>query len=328
MARKSQSPEVKLARLRQLRDQASSPELLRELRAALTDPVNIVVAEAAGIAGKARLTELVPEMLAAYEHFLTDPVKRDKNCTAKLAIVEALDNLEYDDPDIFLDGIRYVQMEPVWGGQEDSAAPLRCVCAAALVRVNHPDVLSLLIDLLMDDDRRARVGAAYSLASSGKNTAMYLLRLKARMGDAEPEVTAECLNGLLRLAPKESLSFVAEFLQSPDMALQEAALLALGSSRLPEAFDALRLFWNRHPSEELRETVLVSISLLRLPVATEFLVSLVAEGPVDSAGTALSALAIFRHDSAFRERISAIVSSRNERNLREIFQKKFRTDEG
>lgn len=325
MAGKSRAAEAKLARLRQLRDRPSSPELLPELRTALVDSLNIVVAEAAGIAGTARLTALMPELLAAYDHFMTDPLKRDRNCTAKIAIVEALDNLEYDEAKIFLEGIKYIQMEPVWGGREDSAAPLRCVCAAALVRINHPDVLSLLIDLLMDDDQRARIGAAYSLASSGKNTAMHLLRLKARMGDVEPEVTAECLNGLLRLAPHESLSFVAEFLQSPDVTLQEATLLALGSSRLPEAFDVLKQFWDGSPRPELQETVLLAVGLLRLPVATEFLLSLVAEGQAESAAGAVSALAIFRHDTVFRERVAALVATRNDRDLQQVFLTKFCT---
>jgi HEAT repeat protein len=319
VARQTRSPEVKLARLRELRDAALTTEAKEEIRRALSDPVNVVAAEAAKIVGREILAEFAPELLAAFEHFMVDPVKRDRNCTAKIAVAEALDNIEHDDPEIFLRGIRYVQEEPVWGGREDSAAPLRSICAAALVRINHADALPLLIDLLADPERTARMGAAYALASSGKNSAMLLLRLKARLGDAEPDVTAECLNGLLRLAPKESLPFVAEFLRSPDRALQEATLLSLGSSRVPEAFDVLKEFLEGFHSHELRETALLAMALLRLPVATEFLVSLVAEGPVRDAAPALAALAVFRHDPA-------IVTQRPEPALAKTLAQKFQAD--
>ena len=52
--------------------------------------------------------------------------------TEKTAIVEALDHLESSDEELFLRGVRMTQLEPGWGGQHDTAAPVRSRCAFAL----------------------------------------------------------------------------------------------------------------------------------------------------------------------------------------------------
>ena len=98
-------------------------------------------------------------------------------------------------------------------------------------------------------------------------------RLKARLGDREPEVFSECLSGLLACAPKENFPLVSGYLDGDDIPVREAAILALGRSRLPNAFAVLSAFWNRQPPAALRETVLLAMVMLRLPAATEFLSS-------------------------------------------------------
>src|SRR5439155_10542396 len=110
---KGRSTEAKLARLRSLRDLPASPELLKELRAALGDPSNLVVAEAAAMAGHAHLAELVPDLVAAFARFLEDPVKTDKLCRAKIAIAEALNQLEFSEEEVFWRGARFVQLAQV-----------------------------------------------------------------------------------------------------------------------------------------------------------------------------------------------------------------------
>src|SRR5262249_11165043 len=141
---------------------------------------------------------------------------------------------EYAEEDLFWRGARYVQLEPVWGGSQDTAANLRVACAFGLVRVHARGVITYLVDLLCDPEKPARAGAAQALAYSETEAAGLLLRFKARVGDSEPEVISECFGGLLKLAPEESVPFVAEFLTSPDSAVQEAAILALGDSRRRE----------------------------------------------------------------------------------------------
>src|SRR5438477_10795822 len=118
---KPQSLDARLARLREIRKDPSSSQAQATLRAGLRGASNIVAGDAAEIVGEARLTDLIPDLVAAFEHFLDEPEKRDKQCRAKIPIIEALNKLEYDDEAFFLRGIRYVQPEPVWGGSHDSA---------------------------------------------------------------------------------------------------------------------------------------------------------------------------------------------------------------
>ena len=112
---------------------------------------------------------------------------------AKLAIIETLNKIDSDEEAVFLQAIRHVQMEPRWGDPEDSAAHLRGAAAFGLVRMNHPGVVLLLVELLTDPEKIARCAAARALGESRLRTAVPLLRFKARTGDKEPEVIAECL---------------------------------------------------------------------------------------------------------------------------------------
>jgi hypothetical protein len=324
---KARSLEGKLAKLRALRHAPSSPQLLEDLRAALGDASNLVVAEAAAIAAETHLNDLAPDLSAAFDRFMDDPVKRDKQCRAKIAVAEALNKLEFDEDEFFWRGARHVQLEPVWGGSQDTAAPLRVACAFGLVRTRAAGLLSYLTDLLCDPEKPARIGAAQALAYSETDAAYLLLRLKARLGDKEPEVVAECFNGVLHLKPEEGVAFVAEFLHAPDQAVQEAAILALGDSRRRDAFDALKAFWDKSVDAPLKDTVLVAFALLRLPPATDFLLGLVAAEIEPVAAAALSALALHRYDERLRERTAAAVAQNGRPALRIQFDKSFRVKE-
>jgi HEAT repeat protein len=324
MAKARRTTETKLVRLRSLRGAPVSPELLQELGDALADSSNLVVADAAALVAEARLVDLAPALTAAFDRFLVNPTKTDKLCRAKIAIAEALNQMDFAEEDTFWRGARYVQFEPVYGGERDTAAPLRISCAFSLVRVHARGVLALLVDLLSDPEKDARLGAAQALAYSETEAAGLLLRLKARVGDSEPDVVSECFTGLFKLAPPEAVPFVAEFLEAPDRAVQESALLALGDSRRPQAFEVLKAFWERLIDAELREPVLMSLSLLRLPAASDFLVGLVETGTRSIAEAAISALALHRYDDRLRERIAVIVSQKEHQALQGHFQDRFR----
>ena len=136
--------------------------------------------------------------------------------------------------------------------------------------------MTLLVDALADPQKDVRIAAAQALGYVGTVPPGLLLRLKARIGDGEPEVLSECFSGLLTIDPKENLPFVSRFLETGGLARAEAAAIALGNSRLPEAFDVLRSCWQRSSSSELREQVLLAIAMLRLPVAIDYLLELVA----------------------------------------------------
>jgi len=321
---KVRSADAKLARLRQLRTEPPSPQLAEELGRALRDSSNVVAAEAAEMAGEARLLDLVPILVEAFDRFLDDGERTDKLCRAKIAVVEALNKMDFTDEEFFLRAVRTVQPEPVWGGSRDTAVPVRVASAFGLVRVRHRGVLPLLIDMLAESDKAERAGAAQALAYDGTEAAGLLLRLKARLGDAEPEVLSECFSGILELMPEAGVAFVAEFLRGADEAVREAALLALGSSRRPAAFPVLKTFAETH-SDTLQEVALVALALLRLPPATEYLLSLVAGPSQPVALAALGALAVHRYDPSVRERTAAAVAQNGDRALRAQFEKRFRT---
>jgi HEAT repeat protein len=322
---KRRGAEAKLDRLRTLATEPVSPERLEVLRKSLADPSNLVVATAAGVIGDRGIRELSADLVAAFDRLMIEPEECDKQCRGKIALVEALNKLEYDEPEIFLRGIVHVQ-EPGWGQEkgQDAAGPLRAHCAFALARINPPDLLLHLTDLLLDSDKRARVGAARALGGSGSLAAMPLLRFKARLPDKEPEVIGECFSALLALAPAESLSFVSSFLSSAGADVQEAAIFALAEIRRPETFAILKDFWPRTPPG-LEDMVLLAIAMLRLPPALDFLIDLVAKKDPHSSA-AVSALAIHRHQDKIRESVAAAVAVNSEPALGQWFQKKFRKD--
>src|SRR5947209_17097273 len=106
------SLDEKLAALRELRGQSFAPEQKAELRERIGDRSNLVVAAAAAIAGENTLVELARDLEAAFDRFLAHPLKDDKLCRAKIAIVQALDRMEHREPDVFLKAARHVQLEP------------------------------------------------------------------------------------------------------------------------------------------------------------------------------------------------------------------------
>jgi HEAT repeat protein len=317
------SLDQKLAAIHRLRDQPSSPDSTAELRRGLSDKSNLVVAAAAVVAGEQAKVELADALESAYPRFLVEPLKNDKLCRAKIAIIQALDKLEHDRPDLFQQAARHVQFEPVWGGRADSASPLRVAAIVALTRIGGSDVMPLLVDALTDPEKDVRGAAAQALGCIGHVAADPVLRLKARLGDADADVVSECLSGLLAIDPRENLSFVSGFLDTANPARCEAAVLALGKSRLPEALDALKDCWPRATASALRQQILLGISMLRLPAATDYLLEIVAAAPETDALAALSALKIHNYDQRLRPRIAEVIRKRGSKTLQSRFERDF-----
>ncbi|MFO0888411.1 MAG: hypothetical protein U0790_04600 [Isosphaeraceae bacterium] len=177
MAKRS-SLDDKLAAIRGLRSREPGPALTAELQKALADRSNFVVAAAAAVAGDRGIVELAGDLESGFTRYLEDPVKTDKLCRAKLAIVHALDKLEHRRSDVFLQAARHVQLEPVYGGSEDTAAPLRAAALRALARLDEPGVRLVLADALIDREKDVRVAAAERLAYEGSEAAALLLQLQ------------------------------------------------------------------------------------------------------------------------------------------------------
>ncbi len=127
----------KLAALRAMRNQPPSATDASELRPFVRDRSNLVVATAAALVAERSLLELAADLEAAFDRFLIDPLKNDKLCRAKIAVVETLEKMEHLKRGVFEKAARHVQLEPVFGGKEDTAARLRdrTLCARADRRV-------------------------------------------------------------------------------------------------------------------------------------------------------------------------------------------------
>jgi HEAT repeat protein len=284
--------ERKLEALAALRT-APAKQAVEPLRKALKDRSNYVVSKAVAVAGEMRITELVSDLVRAFERFMTDPVKTDPQCWAKNAIVKALKDLHCDDPAVFLRGIGHVQMEAVWGGQVDTAVTLRGACALALVAcaLDRLTILTHLVSLLSDEALPARLDAVTALGQVPGADTVLLLRLKALLGDKEPEVTGRCFDVLLELAPEQSIPFVDRFLSGKDPDLQAEAVGALAGSRHPAA------------------------AKLLLPV--------IETGRAELAKAAIVSLAHSRFREEFRERIEAGVRRRDIAALTDAYRTEF-----
>ncbi len=315
--------EAALAALRSVRDDPRSETATSELRNALEHRSSHVVASAAGLVAELDIRGLASELEAAFDRFMHNPTKTDKGARAKAALADALYRTEEPAHALFLRGIRHVQLEPVYGGKADTAARLRGICALGLVRINHPDVLAELAELLADPEPAARRSAARAIGYHESELGLPLLRLKLLSGDEDPEVIAACLAALLKIGAESSLPFVGRLLERADRETCQAAALALGEARIPDALALLRDLWERSDDAELRRTALLAIATLRHDQALEFLLALIAEAPGPSARDAIEALAIYKDDVALGERVRDTAKRREDLDLSGAVEKAF-----
>jgi len=312
-----------LEQLARVRNDPRSPEALALLRKILAGRSSHAAAKAAEIAGESEIEALVPDLVAGFQRFLDKPVKSDPGCAAKVAIADALYRIGAAEIDLYLRGIHHVQLEPQWGAPADTAVDLRGTCALALIRVHYPDYLSEIAELLADREPAARRGAVQALIYSENPAALPLLRLKALVGDEDEQVVSDCLLALLKISGVEAMDFVGRFLNNPSESVVEAALLALGGSRLPQAFPILKEFSEGPISAALSRSALLAIAMLKQDDAIDYLLALIADTPPIQAREAIRALAVYRHDDSLRERVDALVQRRREKPLSAFFAEVF-----
>lgn len=287
--------------LDRLRDAAPDADSLRKY---LRHKSNFLVAKAAKIAAAQGLNSLIPDMLQAYPRFVADAAKSDPQCWAKLALVNALAELGHDDSVPYLQGLAHIQMEPVWGGQADSAGGLRAACAQALVNcrsLGDVQVLTYLTDALADADKGVRVSAAHAIGRIPRPEAAPPLRLKALMGDEEPEVTGTCFSSLLQIDADAGVEFVGRFLKGGGDAAAEAAM-ALGESKSEAALQALLRHFPAERDALLKETIITAAALTKQNEAFVFLTELIENDSVFS-GAAVKVLAALGIPAEVRGRL-------------------------
>jgi HEAT repeat protein len=320
---KSDPIERSLDRLGELRRADASETAVQEVREFLRNRSNLVVAKAAKVARELQMKALVPDMVSAFNKLMADAPRLDQRCAATTEIVSALYELNYEEPAPYFTSLKHVRMEASFGPPVDEAAKLRAVSAQGLVRTRHPDALAEVMQLLVDREPAARIGAVRALAVNGGEAGILLLRLKVLTGDAESVVLGECFSGLLEASPVKSVPFVAKYVDSEDSDVAQAAMLALGESRLPAAYEVLREKWSRTAGVPAKNILLASMASSKLEEAIAFLVSLVETESVPTAVAVVEALSIYSRSERVRKSVNDAVLARRDQSLADHFKREF-----
>lgn len=242
-----------------------------KLAAAIRSKYNFVAEKAARMIANRAAIDLAPELEKALAARLDQPAAADKGCLAKLAIVRALVQLEYDAPEVCERGIRHIQMEASFGPPIDTAAEFRAACAMALVNGSHRDKLRVLLPLLIDKEWQARAGAIRAIGVEGSEAAMLLLRFKAMTGDENPDVIYECFSSLIAAERAMAVEFIDGYCDSPRDEIAESAMLALGASRRNDAIETLKRRFEGRRNPRLTKALLLAIATSRSDEARAWL---------------------------------------------------------
>jgi HEAT repeat protein len=316
----------KLEHIAALRQSSDTATVQHQLREALGDRSNFVVARAAAVIDELKIADLIPDLVTAFHRFFMDPENADPRCFAKEAIARALRGLGHRDAETYVRGITHLQYEPAWGGRVDTAAGLRGTCVLALSECpwDWMRMLTYLVAGLADPDATVRANTAIALDQIGRPEGALLLRLKLLLGDEAPDVIRQCFAAFLSLEPHEGVSFVASFLKSEHQDARLEAACALAECRDPQAITVLRNFWqDLGLSSRVREAIIISLGASPLEEAAGFLLEAINQSALQVAVAALEALAASRFRAEIRERVYAAVCARGDPRLNPVFARGF-----
>ena len=300
-----------LAELESLGDRELTAANVELLRGLLGHTNNFLVSKAAKRIAGAGLTQLLPELLAAYARFFVDAVKSDPQCWAKTELAKALVKFECHDAEVFIRGMRHIQLEPVWGGVSDTAGALRAACTHALVAchsLSNARLLDLLLEPLVDSDKVVRMEAARAIGHAGGVSAALALKLRVLVGKEEPEMMGACFSALLGMDIEENaaVALVTRFLGADDEVAGEAAF-ALAETHAPAALAGLIARRKKTAGPWLYSVLDQAIALTRLAEGLEFLLDLLAREP-RHAESVLEAISRVYSSPEVRERVETAVA--------------------
>jgi hypothetical protein len=311
--------EGQLGDLSRLRSSPEPETAIPQLRKALADRINLIVAKAAEVAAALRLRPLLPDLLAAYDRLFPSGAEDDPKCAGKAALVQALIDFDYDESVPFLRGYRYVQMEATfYKVREDTASPLRSLCTLGLIQcadLTRAEKFRCLLNGITDAAEPVRIDTLRAIEQMEGEEAALLCRLKAGLGDKSASVTGQAIESVLRLEGERALDFAQTFLGSSDEPLIEEASLAIGASRLPAAIDVLKQAYGRRK----RPVFLRAISIARLETGFELLLSMVRDGNL----AALDALSIHRDSTEIQAAVEKAVEAAGNESLNQHYRAKF-----
>jgi hypothetical protein len=285
--------EQKLAQIAELRRGEPTPAAIQTLQSIVAKDEGAAVARAAELMVEWGLFDQQAHLAQAFKRLLAGGAEADPQCWGKVALIKALRTLGWHDPEVYLLGCRCVQLEPVWGGQEDSAPSLRALSAQALAEcpgVSYDRAIDALVILLADPAWNVRAGAAQAIASQGYPQGAPLLKLKVLLGDLEPRVVGACLEGLLHLARTEALPFLRELLGHKDTAVRLEAVCALAASSLPEAVNLATSTWKTLTDPRSRKAMIAALASSHTPEALDFLLELLSKASRSEALAVLGAI--------------------------------------
>jgi len=272
MAGRKNTFDDKLARFKAL-ENAPEGQVIAELRKLLGEDNAFFIGEAAKMAKEQELRDLEKDLVDAGRRLLTEKLA-DRGGIAKRNVLDALGTFDTHAPDLYLLGLSYVQWDHSFGPPEETGGAVRGLCAHALVRIDHPTAIFDVAPLLFDEKPEVRIAASEALVATGDRTCAAILHVRLLAGENKPEALEALYRCLLAIDCKRYLPIATKGLSDGE----EAAALALGESRLPEALpilkDALRTALG-----DLEGTILLSMGLLRTEVATALLSGLCERAP-------------------------------------------------
>jgi hypothetical protein len=294
---------------------------VKRLRRALAHRSNFLVGKAAKLVADAELFALLPDALAAFDRFFVDAARTDPKCWAKNALAKTLVKLEHRQKDAYLRGLRHHQLEASWGPPVDSAAALRGTCAHALVDcpgISDADLLTILLEPLTDTDKTVRMEAARAIGQVGGVSAALILRLRALLGNDEPEVLGAVYSALLSLEGAQAVPLVGGYLKEGGDLAAEAAF-ALADMRSPEALAALIERLCAGADTWFTSVLLSAIALTRLPKAIDFLLALIARDARE-APQAIEAIGRTAPNAELRARVQQAVERTGSQRLEQALR--------
>lgn len=312
--------EQRLSQVAELRKGEPTPAAIQTLEGFLLKEDGPVVARVAELMVEWGLFDQGANLAQAFIRLLEAGMGKDAQCWGKLALVKALQALSWHDPEVYVLGCRSVQMEPVWGGQEDSATPLRAASAVALCEcpgVRYETLLDVLVHLLADPAWNVRASAASAIAQVGYPQGAPLLKLRVLLGDTEPRVIGACLDGLLHLSKTEAIPFIQGLLAHADAGVRLEAVCTLAAAHLPEAVKVATEAWKNFPDPRSHKAIVAALASSPTLEATDFLSALLAQENRNDALLVMGALAPRLRESEIREKVEHAIGQNPNKKIRE-----------
>jgi len=310
-----------------LRTLASSPAVLSSEagRAALTSALASRVAEpvidAARLIREHGVSGLEDALVAAYRALAGPKKSADPGCLAKEAVLAALDANDYFDASLFADAAACTQLDRGKTVTRDSAGRVRARGVLGLARLGHPDLWPIFGARLADPEPSVRFATASAIAHRGQREGAGLLLLKLGVGDADPNVTMECLRALFALAGDLAVPAAQRLLAEDDPSTRELTLQALGTASDDRALAVLQDELERRTLAESRAPVVEALGLSVRPRARELLLGLVADGGDADARAALRALTIHRYDQRLIAQLREAVEQNGSAQLEALLER-------